>query len=1411
MARTITDEEIKLSIVINGNPAQKQLLDLEKSTRALTEQKKALQIELRRTEQSLGKESQEYKNLQLAIKKVNGEIENNKATMKELQNQIGITGLTMKQLTDKAHLLKMTLRNLVPGSADYVRYQQELTQVNARIGELSGRATQAGFSIGRIADGFNRYAALGASVLGFFAGMVVSVQKIIDLNGKLSDAQSNVMKTTGMTKKEVDELTKSFGVLKTRTSRIDLLGIAETGGRLGIAKQDIQDFVKVMDKASVALGDSFEGGPEIVAEKLGKIKGLYGELQDTNVEFAFNAVGSAMNDLGAAGAASEQNIADFATRIGSMPEAFKPSIAEALALGAAFEESGLTAEIAATNYSKVITIAAGNASGFAQVMGKSKKEIENLINTKPNEFFLQFADSLKNLSGTDLAKVLDSLKLNDAQVKQVLGAAGKNVEMFREKIDLANKSLADGTSLTTEFDIKNNNLAATLEKIKKTVSSWFSSEQFVKWLESAITWFAKFIGATEDADGNVIKWKNTLVNTAKIIAIVISAMVSYRATLQLVALYTNGLSSSTALLNLAQKANALTGGLLKTIYLGLQYVYLTLTLQTERATAAQIAFGRATKMNPIGLIVGLIMAAVAAYVAFNKEVSIATKNENNLKSVRDKAIASMQDEKTTLEQLLAIAKDESQSKQTRLNAIKKINEISPEYLGNIRLETINTIEASKAIENYLKWLDRKYMKEAYASKRKELNDQVLAAETDKEKREYSPWYSSKKFNFEGLVDLEEKNLAKFKEKTKGWSSDVMDAYRDYKNAIIEARAERDFILAKETEFSQQNSDLYVTPGVSNEDSSTSLTIDGGKNKANNKKETKYDDSYLDDEKRRQKELYELQMKNEEDRINLLKDGYLKEALLENLHHADKLQKLQNNLSEQIELQSKLEKDIVTAEKAGDTAKATSLKKQLSDTIEIQKQIGTQVEHEQKMHLLRMATIQEKGGQQEIEKLKEQYDREAQLRETAFLESQEYLSASKEEKQRLQKEFDEKELGYQEEFYNKQIQLLENMLNDVNFDNIDFSLLSPEQQEEIRIQIEAIKNAIANLNAARNGEDSDETKKPKDLGLGNTTDIFGFSAEDWYNTFTNLDTVEGKLKGMQMAVSGVQQLWGQLDQYITASENASLKKYEKGQDARKRALKRQLDSGQINQVQYKRKVEELDQELDRKKAEIEYKQAKRQRLMAIANIVMNTAQAIIGIWAQFPKFDFGATAAIMSGVVGALGALQLATVLKTPLPAKGFEEGLYPDYVKREQDGKIFKSSGTSKMETGLYSKPRILVGEGPGDMPELVIDKRAFAQISPETKSALFRELRGIKGFENGYYKDDVFYTGNSVGSGPAPVGSDSELIKMMLAVVAENTSIMKDLKESGIIAYFSKDYRDMKKFVEEMEKFKSLREKNKK
>jgi tubulin-specific chaperone A len=63
MAKTISDEQMKLSIINNGNSAQKRTFDLEKSTRSLTSASDLL-FE-RKPRKQLGKESTEYKTLLL--------------------------------------------------------------------------------------------------------------------------------------------------------------------------------------------------------------------------------------------------------------------------------------------------------------------------------------------------------------------------------------------------------------------------------------------------------------------------------------------------------------------------------------------------------------------------------------------------------------------------------------------------------------------------------------------------------------------------------------------------------------------------------------------------------------------------------------------------------------------------------------------------------------------------------------------------------------------------------------------------------------------------------------------------------------------------------------------------------------------------------------------------------------------------------------------------------------------------------------------------------------------------------------------------------------------------------------------------------------------------------------------------
>jgi TP901 family phage tail tape measure protein len=502
MAKFISDENIRLNIIVNGNPAQKELLDLEKATRALNRTQKDLRAEKARLIAAGKQESKEYKNVTAEIKKNNATLKENKTRLEALQKEIGVTGLTMAQLKKRASVLRLALSHAIPGGEDEKRYRKELTAIGARLDILKLKGTQTKLSLSSIANGFNKYAALGASVIATTTGVVLGLQKMIDYNGKLSDAQSDVQKTTGLTKKEVDELTKSFGVFNTRTSRMDLLKIAEEGGRIGIAKNEIQDFVRVMNKANVALGDSFQGGPEEVASKLGKLKLLFKETKDIGVEDAYEAIGSAINELGANGVATETNIASFATRIGSLPDALKPTIQDALGLGAAFEESGVQAEISGRAYSIFLGEAAKNSDKFAEVMGITTAEVENMINTNPTEFFLQFSESLSETSegGVDTAKTLAKLGLSADGVKKIVGAAGNNVDRFRELLSLSNKSMIDATSLTNEYDIKNNNLAATLSKVQKRLMGAFSSETVINGLTNLVTWFGKLIGAVKDVN-----------------------------------------------------------------------------------------------------------------------------------------------------------------------------------------------------------------------------------------------------------------------------------------------------------------------------------------------------------------------------------------------------------------------------------------------------------------------------------------------------------------------------------------------------------------------------------------------------------------------------------------------------------------------------------------------------------------------------------------------------------------------------------------------------------------------------------------------------------------------------------------------------------------------------------------------
>lgn len=1370
MAKTIANEKLVAEIVINGNQAQKELFELDKSLKDLQRTQKDLRAEKARLTAEGKKNSEQYKNISQELKNLSAEITKNKARQKELVDELGNVGLTMAQLRSKANQLKIALLNSIPGSEAFIKYKQELDAVNLAMNKAKGSADGAGLSIGKLADGFNRYAALGASAIAAVTGVAYSIQKIIDFNGKLSDAVANVQKTTGMSKDEVEGLAKSFSSLNTRTSKIDLLGIAEVGGRLGIAKNEIFDFVKVMDKAGVALGDSFQGGAEVVAEKLGKIKGLYNELQDASVTVAFESVGSALNVLGAAGAASEENMADFVTRVGALPSAIKPSIAQALGLGAAFEESGLKAEVAAGNYGKVVSIAARDFTKFAKVMGLPAEEVKKLINTDPTAFFLKFSKSISSLDATELAKTLDYLKLNDNEVKMVLGAAGKNTEVFSQKIQLANKALNEGTSLTDEFNIKNATLAATLERIKKTVAGWFSSESFVKWLGAAVAWLARLIGATKDGSQSMSTFKNVLVFVAKVVAVLTAALFTNVAVQKLVAMWTNRSTEATLLNNIATKASAVAQGIARIATLAYAYVLAVLQGNMVRAAAASKLLHVAMSTTPWGLALAAIAAVVVAYQMFSDEAKEAATAQSILNDARSEAKTAIGNEVIQLQTLINIAKDETASKEARLKAIQKLNAISPEYLGGLTLENIKTLEGTKILDNYIKMLEKKAMVEVLDARRKKIMEERESRRNQNLSEEIA-WYDelwiTVKNGGNAMGALTDKALLATKRRSQ--------AMKDYQKEI-------DAINKVQKELLQSNPELITDFGTGG--TPVDIPTDKGSGGGNNNKEPKkYDDSYLKDEERLAKELQDLKKANMADMAKLMDDGYQKELQELKNNHSNKLQELRAQLHKE-EALKKIDAEIKVAEKT-DPKKAKSLKEQKKLMVEANAEINSAILQQEQLFSMQLGKVQEQAGKAEIEKLKEQHEREKQVRETAFLEEINKLNLSEEEKEKRKKQFQEQELLNEEKFLRDLLEKFKSIIGKGSLNNIDFNLLTPEQVSEFEKLAEKLGLSLQQL--------LDQKKKLSGAGgfdilKGAGTDIFGFSPEQWDSVFKNLDTTAGKIQAVEMVFQGLQQAWGMYSEFLDANDKRQLKNIDKNNASKKRKLKADLDNGYINQAQYKRAIENLDKEKEKAQAEIEYKKAKREKIAAAASVVINTGLGITKAVAAMPLTG----GMPWTAIIAAIGAIQLATVLKQPLPAKGYEEGLYPEYVQREQDGKNFKASFQGKARSGLFGKTSYFMVAENG--PEMVIDNKTWTRMSPFLKDAIINDIRGIKGYEQGYYPANNMQTTNASVPMPNTSTSTDAVLLLMLTAIQQNTDAINALQKYPLQAHVSnKDYNSMK------------------
>jgi len=495
----MAQNEIARAIVdLDGSMAGEELKKLETRARELRSELVKLGAN-----NDLGGFRQKEKELKLVNGQMKGLKTSTDAVTQVLKN---LNGSSLNELTRAQRQLNIEIK------ASHRNTKEEVAALNEKIGSLKrvnaaiskvkiesqmAMKTQQSWLSGA-AQGFNKYFAILSAGIATLTGVVFSIKAFIQGNVELSDSMADVMKTTGLTKNEVRELYSEFKNFNTRTPRKELLALAEEAGRLGMkGKKDIMGFVEVANQIKIALGDELGGNAEEAIREVGKLTNVYKVAEKYGVDFrqSMLMVGSALNQVAASGQSEAGYLIDLTKRLAGVSSQAGISVQDVIGYAAALDEMGQTSEISSTTLNKIIVNMFKDVKTYADLAKMSAGDFYNLLNTDANEALLAVLNGLNgnNAGLAVMATKLDGLGLDGARSVQILAALAGNIDLVRKYQDISNESLEKGTSLTEEYNVKNNNLAGNVEKIGRALRATFVNSGINNALENIVGYFAKWV------------------------------------------------------------------------------------------------------------------------------------------------------------------------------------------------------------------------------------------------------------------------------------------------------------------------------------------------------------------------------------------------------------------------------------------------------------------------------------------------------------------------------------------------------------------------------------------------------------------------------------------------------------------------------------------------------------------------------------------------------------------------------------------------------------------------------------------------------------------------------------------------------------------------------------------------------
>ena len=601
--------------------------DLEKLKKSLEEYKKKLEVS----------DTKGLKKIEDALSTIEKKQKNSVLSAKELDKVLlSLKTASLEDLQKAAAQLQEELSKTGRDAEKYVEKSMDLRRVNEQINEVKRSWQEHDNQIVATIKRLTSYVLVYAG----FNEVVGRIKQLYQANLQLSDSLADIEKTTGLSTESVAELSREIDSIDTRTAQQELHDLAYEAGKLGIsAKEDVLGFVKAGNQLLVALGEDL-GGAEAVRQLM-KVNAILGETQKLGVEKALLATGSAINEISQTSRASAGPIVDVVNRIGAIGEAAGLSMSDLIALAGTLDALGQHAEMGGTALNTFISTLTSNTTEVAQAVGLSDDYLKNLIEQgKTIQAVIAVFEKMNAMGGLDvLAPIMKDLGSDGERIKQVLVTLSSGVDELKAQVFTSSRAFKEATSVTDEYNIKNENAMAIMQRMGNAIKESFINSGFVEWLTDVLRYISSIPNRFERGEKSI-----------RLMAVTVQALVGVM------------IATSSAV----QKASANIVLFTKMVKAG-----------TASVNIFKIAWqwlSKAMMSNPLGWVVLGFTALTSAITYFKKSVDEATKAQSEFE-------AAIQKETLELSNLKYAIDKANVSNGERAALIKQLNDKYGAYLG----------------------------------------------------------------------------------------------------------------------------------------------------------------------------------------------------------------------------------------------------------------------------------------------------------------------------------------------------------------------------------------------------------------------------------------------------------------------------------------------------------------------------------------------------------------------------------------------------------------------------------------------------------------------------------------------------------------------------------------------------------